>query len=141
MELITDRTEADVLLGTAKGQYNYTDLNRVESAVGELVALAARMGVGQDIVTKTDWAPPGAYLYSEWPTAGANMIRYLQNVSDLCDAFQVPTSALPYSMSSLTWEGANAIEKALQAVYQRIQKLLLYYRYSGEFYAGEETTI
>lgn len=142
MELITDRTESDVLLGTEKGQYNYTDLNRVETAVGELVALAARMGVCQDLVTKTDWKPPEAFSATEWPVNGYNsMIRYIRNVIDLCDAFDVPRPGVPSVMGGLTWQGANAIEKALEAVYQHIQKLLVYYRYSGEFYAGEETTI
>ena len=35
-QLITDRTSEDVTLGTAKGFYNASDLNRVESTVARL---------------------------------------------------------------------------------------------------------
>ena len=40
MNLITDRTLEDVLLGTEKGHYGEADLNRVEYAVAELYELA-----------------------------------------------------------------------------------------------------
>lgn len=42
--LITDRTYNDVILGTDKGYYNYTDLNRVEEATAELAQLLTAQG-------------------------------------------------------------------------------------------------
>ena len=140
INLVTDRTEADSLLGTAKGQYNADDLNRVESAVAELCDLALSVGVALDLVTKTDWSLPGDFQASDWPTE-SQMRRYIGNVTALCDAFSVVNGSLPNSMSRLTWAGANAIEESLVAVYSRVQGTLDAYRYSGEFYAGEEISL
>ena len=44
-QLITDRTSEDVTLGTAKGFYNASDLNRVESTVARLAALLRELPV------------------------------------------------------------------------------------------------
>lgn len=138
MELIYDRTEADVLLRNAKGQYNAEDLNRVEQAVGELILLATQLDMDISLTVKTDWAIPGAFSASRWPTE-SQMQRYLCNVVALCDAFTLPHSGVPDTMRKLTWEGANAIEEALWSVHERIQGILQTYQYSGELFAGEET--
>lgn len=42
--LVTDRTQADVATGNAKGTYNATDLNRVDECLEDLVARLGRMG-------------------------------------------------------------------------------------------------
>lgn len=128
MELITDRTQDHVTrlkklrsIGwnnmtesqkseyeghAAKGAYNYTDLNRVESAV---VELATRFGL--TLTTKTDWG-----LW-DVPTK-SDMERYLNNVITLgktCPAdSELPT--LPDSMNKLTFEDANNIERTLLIV-------------------------
>lgn len=136
MEFVTDRTEADVLLGNAKGRYSAEDLNRVESAVAELCALAVCLDVHLDLITKTDWSGPGVFSQNNWPTE-SQMERYLQNVNTLCDRFSLG-AGLPGSMADLDHQGANAIEQALQQTYKRIDAILSTYRYSGEIYAGEE---
>ena len=150
VELITDRTQYHVALlnklrrkpwssmtsseksawykDAAKGAYNYTDLNRVETAVTEL---ARRLGL--TLTTKTNW--------TLWDVPTTNdMERYLRNVQTIRDA--CPGDAdfpdLPYSMSGLTYVGANNIEKTLMLVYQNIDtgdhKCVL-----GEFILGECT--
>lgn len=136
MEFITDRTEADVLLGTAKGQYGPADLNRVERDVEQLAAAARALGLGCALTTKTDWGQPGPFDPDAWPTA-AQMERYLGNVAALCDLFGQPCN-LPPNLDHLTWEGANAIEQALQRVHTQVRRLSTIYRFSGELYAGEE---
>lgn len=94
----------------AKGSYNHTDLNRVETAVAELAGY-----FGLNLTTKTDW--------SLWdiPTQ-TDMNRYLNNVIAIRDATpgdsKFPT--LPDSMSYLTYEGANNIEKVLEIAYQNV---------------------
>ena len=139
MQLITDRTQADVLLGTAKGNYGAADLNRVEQAVAELVTLAKGLDIRDKLVVKTDWVLPGGFSTDQWPTR-SQMQRYLGNVAELCRVVAV-NAELPVSMNNLTFEGANQIEKALEQVYDRIQKVLQIFQFSGEVFAGEENRI
>ena len=132
VELITDRTQYHVTLlnrlrrktwssmtaseqsawngEAAKGAYNYTDLNRVETAVAELAA-----ELGLSLVTKTDWTLWDVPVASE-------MERYLRNVVRIRDALSgdVEFPSLPDSMSGLTYEGANHIEEVLMLAYQNI---------------------
>lgn len=136
MEFVTDRTKSDVLLGTEKGRYSVSDLNRVENAVAELAELAKKLGVNKQFDVKTDWDLPGEFLAAAWPTK-KNMARFLNNVHSLCEAVEL-AAKLPTSMEHLTWDGANQIEEALSLVYERIQRILKIFRYSGEFFAGEE---
>lgn len=137
IEFITDRTKSDVLLGTEKGRYSISDLNRVESAVAELSVLAKNLGVNKQFDVKTDWSMPGEFSAAQWPTK-KQMTRYLNNVQFLCEAVELAVS-LPSSMENLTWDGANQIEQALLSVYERIQRIIKIFRYSGEIFAGEES--
>ena len=139
MVFVTDRTEADVLLGTAKGKYRAEDLNRVESAVQELCILAHKLDIHVDLITKTDWSGPGAFAAGNWPTQ-TQLIRYLENVVTLCEHFPNEVK-LPTSMEKLDFRGANAIEQALEYVYNRVTAVLSIYRFSGELYAGEEFSL
>lgn len=137
MQLVTDRTEADMLLQNEKGTYNFQDLNRVESAVQELLAHFPKIGARVEIVTKTDWGLTGDFSEATWPTFN-QMKRYLQNVKTLCDLCSLQIPGMPTTMEDLTFEGANAIEVALEEVYKHINSIVRCLRYSGEFYAGEE---
>lgn len=139
MNLITDRTKSDVLLGTEKGVYGIADLNRVESAVAELLALAKALDVRCNLKVKTDWGLPGEFSAETWPAKG-QMERYLSNVNRLCQAMELAAD-LPSSMDHLTWKGANQIEQALLLTYARIQNILQTFRFSGELFAGEENRI
>ena len=136
MQFITDRTEVDALMGTAKGLYQYTDLNRVEEAVAEISTQFHALGIGLELVIKTDWEPPEDYAPESWCTE-KQMSRYLENVAAIRSLFPVDIP-LPQSMSDLTWEDANNIEKILKAAVERIAAIKLSYRYSGEIYSGEE---
>lgn len=94
----------------AKGAYNYTDLNRVESTVVELAET-----YGLTLTTKTDWG-----LW-DIPVA-ADMERYLGNVVAIRDAVlaldrTVKFPTLPDNMNYLTYEGANNIEMVLEIAY------------------------
>lgn len=136
MELITDRTEADVLLGNEKGKYRYSDLNRVEKAVEDLRELVKQLDFYPKLITKTDWGDPGVFSIDHWPT-NAQLTRYLKNVTTLCDLVMVEAGGIPQSPDHWDWEGANAIEKALQDVYLRVMGVISTFRYSGELYAGD----
>ena len=102
----------------AKGAYNYTDLNRVESAVAEISQL-----LGLNLVVFQSWAVnhiphPG----EEYDGDVLAMDRYLNNVVAIRDACAALTNEefppLPESMDKLTYEGANNIEKVLEIAYR-----------------------
>lgn len=131
MAFITDRTESDALLGNEKGVYSYTDLNRVESAVKRI---SDEMALG--LTTKTDWNLPSVFSVKNWPVE-SQMKRYLLNVS-VVRKYCAVTIPLPTSMDRLTWQGANDIERVLSLCMERVEGIKQTYRYSGEFYAGEE---
>lgn len=131
MVFITDRTEQDVLLGNEKGQYTATDLNRVESNVQELVKIAKKLDILLTLTTKTDWNRKDQWMNE------TQALRYIQNINNLLSAFKL-TATLPQSMDKLDVYSANDIEKALQMVYNRITAVTDAFKYSGEFFAGEE---
>lgn len=136
MDLITDRTETDAVMGTGKGVYSYTDLNRVETAAAEIAREITALGFDMQLQTKTDWKLPDNFAVKDWPTE-SQMRRYLQNIADIKRVFVISTQ-IPDSMEKLDWRGANAIEKVLQTAFVRITGIKQSYRYSGEIYAGEE---
>ena len=107
-ENLTASEKAEYADSARLGAYNATDLNRVESAVDEL-----SLAFGLTLVTQRwgSWASPTV----------ADMDRYLSNVVTLRDAALATDSTLefptlPSSMSHLTYEGANNIEKTLEIV-------------------------
>lgn len=144
LELITDRTQADVdyanslslkgwskmtaeekekWLNGLKGAYNHTDFNRVERAVAEIAVL-----FGLNLKTKTDW--------TVWDIPKqTDMDRYLGNIKKImAKSVMFPdTPSLPQSMSKLTYVSANDIEKILEDIITLEPTL---YR-CNEVYCGE----
>lgn len=120
---MTSAEQAEWYGVAAKGAYNYTDLNRVETAV----ALVGKI-LGLSLVTKTDWT-----LWDN-PTQ-SEMNRYLGNVAKIRErCIPVPgLPSLPNSMSELDYRGANNIEMVLTMAYESASK----YIQSGEIYSGE----
>lgn len=112
MNFITDRTYEDVLLGNEKGVYNYTDLNRVESAVAAIRDALLAQGTDLQLTTKTDWAVPFTYSDDNWPTQ-EQMDRFFSNLKSIREHFAIETE-LPLSMDYLSHTGANAIEQVLE---------------------------
>lgn len=145
MELITDRTQAHVdrlksLLArnwddlseaekalwygeAAKGAYNYTDLNRVESAVAEIAE-----SLGMVLTTKTDW--------NMWDVPSQeDMARYLSNIEAVKNGCPSGSNFpdVPPRMAGLTFEVANKIEEILVLVNRSADSIPR----SGEVYCGE----
>lgn len=149
LELVTDRTQAHVDLlkrlrkkswasmtaseqaawygEAAKGAYNYTDLNRVETAVSVLSEM-----LDLNLKTKTDWTMWDRPTRSE-------MNRYLGNVikiREMCTAIQdIPT--LPNTMDNLNYKDANNIEMVLGMAYETYKLIAANWIRSGEIYSGE----
>lgn len=186
--LITDRTQADVdyarslcakgipnmsadelteFATSLKGMYNYTDLNRVETAVAyvasELVQAptdirqyASDRDIAWDdiydvpydpddyssISTKTNWQ------VSDIPTY-LQMLRYIGNIKLIRDAIPNASIAwIPDTMDKLDFTLANNIEKLLKDVHDALAELVAFKEglirsameisYSGDVYSGEE---
>lgn len=133
LQLITDRTAQDVSRETEKGFYNYTDLNRVESACKTVSEMLNSSGYPTTLQPQKTWAETDFWSESE-------MIRYLDNVSHCKNQLGIPDDyfSIPESMDWLTWQGANAIEKSLEGTAEFIAKIKDQQVYSGTFFAGEE---
>ena len=132
LNLKPDRTEDDVKKGTAKGFYNFEDLNRVEAATAYIAQLLTNAGYPATVVTKTNWA------ITDFPSA-SEMKRYLGNVQKCVNQFcKMPsTPDLPPSMKGLTYIGANTIEQSLLDIEILLGYMTKVLRYSGTFYCGQ----
>jgi hypothetical protein len=122
---IYDRTQLDVTNKTAKGYYNYTDLNRIEQDCDYLAAL-----FGITITTK-EWAR------TDFPTL-SEMNRIKNNIVAVRNAYHtyVNTPATPNTPYN-TYLKANDIEKILndiKALYDINSQDVFY---AGEIYSGE----
>lgn len=153
MNLITDRTAADVSrwkmlhdkgweamtaseqaewVSGMKGSYNYTDMNRVESAVRELESRFLAKGIKLSLTTKTDWTR------TSWPTKN-DMARYYGNVAAIRGAVSVNlnTPTAPTTGTPLDYKKANDIETILLAVDAWLNRVESIQMYSGDLYLGE----
>lgn len=151
--LITDRTQADVdrylelkakgLRGmtdaekaewetSLKGAYNYTDMNRVESAVEYVTNRLTEAGYIVIPVVKKDWNS------TDKPTLD-DLKRYMKNVSDIRAALATfeTTPVAPSTERKLSFQMANAIEQILVDVDELISRMMNAYFYAGDLYSGE----
>lgn len=85
-----------------RGAYNYTDFNRVESAVSYLSA-----ALGLSLVTKTNWTA------NDIPNVNDFENRYLYNVNKICE--KVGINGVAATFDGFDYKAANAIEKALKS--------------------------
>lgn len=108
LDLITDRTRADVENETDKGFYNASDLNRVGAAVEYIAGRFASLGYACPVTVKKDW------LTSDAPTA-SQLETYRQNIVTLRSRIAVmqSTPEAPASMAGLNYVKANNIEMIL----------------------------
>ena len=108
LDLITDRTRADVENETEKGFYNASDLNRVGAAVEYIAGRFAALGYACPVTVKKDW------LTSDAPTA-SQMETYRQNIVTLRSriAVMASTPEAPASIAGLNYVKANNIEMIL----------------------------
>lgn len=109
--LITDRTEADVSSGRAKGRYNALDLIRVGEAMLYVQSLLADFGYSVPLKVKLDWQ------ITDIPTY-ALMRRYIDDVQALRDVVPLldTTPPVPESANDLDYTGANNIEQILSDI-------------------------
>lgn len=107
-DLIFDRTQADVTNDTAKGQYNASDLNRVESWCQYLASELTTLGYPITITTKTNW------VQSDMRTQVA-MLRIKNNIVAIMQGFHSITQ-VDSSVNNFDYVKANKWEKALDDI-------------------------
>ena len=112
-----------------KGAYNYTDLNRVNSAIVYLVQMLEMRGY----VVSGYHADSTVWNQQSIPTK-AQLKRYLDNVSALRAVLKLPTGtpSVPKDMEALTPSEANAIEKILSACEKVIKSTDAVYLHSEQ---------
>lgn len=153
LNLITDRTQADVDRVKAlakkgwasmtdvekaewnaglKGAYNATDLNRVGSAINYVAGRLNGCGLALAVSPKIDW------MARDIPTP-TQMTAYLADVGKIRAALAVysTTPEVPADMEKLTYIEANNIEQILLDVDALITNMAAAYYYAGELYSGE----
>ena len=130
--LVTDRTAADVAAKNEKGTYNASDLNRVTEAVAYLRPIFEEFGF---IVSDSELR---TFAENELPKA-SEMAAHLAAVADLDDHIVYSNNMvrLPVSMSWLTHEGANNIEKFLSEISAAFERMAQAWYYSDDLYSGE----
>lgn len=117
---------------TAGVCYNASDLNRVGSAVQYVAGILSGYGYTVPVTGRTNWA------VGEIPTQ-ADMSAYLADLTALRGAVAVmsTTPAVPGSMSLLTYQEANDIEKILQDVDDTLDRMAQSLWYCNEIGCGE----
>ena len=132
LELITDRTRADVENETDKGFYNASDLNRVGAAVEYIAGRFTALGYACPVTVKKDW------LTSDAPTA-SQLETYRQNIVTLRGQISVmqSTPEAPVSMAGLNYVKANNIEQILLDLDALITNITKSWCFSGDLYTGE----
>lgn len=110
-ENLTDEEKAQWYGEAAKGAYNHTDLNRVESVVAELAE-----DLGIELTIKNDWSVWNLPAYSD-------MMRYFGNVETVKNAVWGGANlpAVPQHASGMTYEDANTIENILLITRRRVE--------------------
>lgn len=140
LHLVTDRAQADVTAGNAKGTYNASDLNRVGAAMNYVAARLREQGYDPHISPKTDWKD------DDWVDQAAQAV-YLGDLAELRKQFtlyettpEVPPRILATAINSgdgLTYAWANDIEQILMNIDTLLTNIAAGWLYSGEIYSGE----
>lgn len=130
-ELITNRTQADVDAGTARGSYGAADLNRVGEAANAIREMLAEYGYIVGSAFRTDWTAEDIPRQSD-------MAAYIDGLLRLRDSLRFAESvpALPASAERLTYTAANQIEAMLSALGTAVEGIPATWFDSGQIEAG-----
>jgi len=101
-DLITDRTDEDLVYGNTKGKYDYVDYNRVGEATNYV---SAEIG-GLDITAKNDW------VRGDIPR-DSQMTKYRNDIQKILNRLGLRNYLPENNHDIATIIGANQIEQAL----------------------------
>lgn len=131
-DLIFDRTSFDLINGTAKGNYNADDLNRVAAAVNYISEMFAQYGYSVPEAVAADWKTNDLPRKSKIDEHHAKTLAVIGLI-----LYPGKPDKIPEALDKLTIEGANAIERALYELIIAGQNIPDSWYYSGELYGGE----
>lgn len=131
--LIIDRTAIDVAVGNEKGWYSASDLNRVGQAINYVAGRLRELGHDVQTSQKENWTN------QDWMSKGqsAQRLAELEMLRREIAVF-ASTPEVPETMSGLTYQRANDIEKILSDLDALISRTWLTMRRANApgFYAG-----
>ena len=127
--LIFDRTQADVEAKNAKGQYNASDLNRVESWCDYLASTLTAYSYPISIVTKTNWTASDMRYASE-------MERIRKNIQKIMNGYHYLTQIKP-NAEFFDYVKANNWEQILYEINSMLEGMKNYQVYSGVSSSGQ----
>ncbi len=133
--LIYDRTLNDVRRNTSKGNYNASDLNRIESWMEYLKQLLSEYGYDTWFETKNDWE---VGIGKPNMTTEINRIKKnLQKLKDVYFILQSTPNVPSTSDLSINYINANDIEKIMVDLDLLINNMSESLIYCGTVYCGE----
>lgn len=121
--------QAEWLSASLKGGYWHTDLNRVGAAVQYIAGLLNAYAYPITVTACTNWT------VADDITSNA-MQAYLSDIENIKNRFY-GTTVLPASISYMTHDDANNIEKLLLEVEANIDGMVAEFSYCGTPYSGE----
>lgn len=128
--LIFDRTMADVEQANAKGQYNASDLNRVEEWCEYLATELTSLSYPISITTKTNWVQSDMRYVSD-------MNRIKNNINAIMNGYTYITNLNP-NISSFDYIKANNWEKILYEIDTMLKAMQNYMVFSGVASSGQK---
>ena len=131
-DLIFDRTSFDLINGTAKGNYNADDLNRVAAAVNYISEMFAQYGYSVLEAVAADWKTNDLPRKSKIDEHHAKTLAAIGLI-----LYPGKPEKIPETLDKLTIEGANAIERALYELIIAGNNIPDSWYFSGELYGGE----
>ena len=131
-DLIFDRTSFDLINGTAKGNYNADDLNRVAVAVNYISEMFAQYGYSVPEAVAADWKTNDLPRKSKIDEHHAKTLAAIGLI-----LYPGKPDKIPEALDKLTIEGANAIERALYELIIAGNNIPDSWYFSGELYGGE----
>jgi hypothetical protein len=130
--LVFDRTIADVEARNSKGTYSATDWYRVFLGINYIKNLIeARGGIAE-----TEMIP--IFFAGDVPTASSakTLIDAVRRTDGTIRYSNTPIK-LPETMSRLTFEGANNIERFIHEMHGAFDRMEQSWMYSDDVFAGE----
>lgn len=132
MILVTDRTQQDIDQETDKAFIDYEDLNRIKDAIAELKQKADDAGYGFVQTFLKEWSIEDIRTKAEIDKLKNDLLSIRGLVSVPTNTPQVPQK--PFE----NFSKANDTEQIISIVNSLIDGIVTSFKYSGEFYAGEE---
>ena len=139
--LIFDRTQADVdyaltlesesvhMDENLRGAYNSSDRNRVASAINFLLDRLRDNGYKLTGSVKSDWKEGDIVKSSD----NEDVIARLKDISRVLPHISLE---IPDDLDYLNWRKANAVERVLFEMFENYDRLLDFWLWCGEGYAG-----